>query len=212
MDREDPILEALLSEALGGHTPPDVTARVLQAWAAKGHDPAQLDPRLLQALQGAPIPPPINEPAWMLPTAPPVQHVVPNGVYANGHFSEPPMVAPPAVEVAAPVVSVKPRRDMHRTSASWLNAVVAASALAVVSVAGYLVYQANEQRPSIAEQGPDKSAPPAPSPSPRPSQADQDPQRAAPKTNTQDPVFGRTDNEAVAIALPPSKWQDVKPT
>ncbi len=34
-EREDPILESCLEEVLGGRTPPDLTARILQAWAVQ---------------------------------------------------------------------------------------------------------------------------------------------------------------------------------
>ena len=72
-DDRDPILDAYLGEVLGGQTPPDLSARILQAWAAAGHDPARLDARWLAALQGAPMPPPIaSERSWLEPVAPPV--------------------------------------------------------------------------------------------------------------------------------------------
>src|SRR6478672_7341846 len=34
-DRDDPILNGALEEVLGGRTPPDLTARILQAWAVQ---------------------------------------------------------------------------------------------------------------------------------------------------------------------------------
>src|SRR5437762_2237190 len=34
-DSDDPVLDACLDEVLAGRTPPDLTARILQAWAAR---------------------------------------------------------------------------------------------------------------------------------------------------------------------------------
>src|SRR5213082_659782 len=35
-DRDDPILDALLEEVLGGRTPPDLSARIMQSLAIRG--------------------------------------------------------------------------------------------------------------------------------------------------------------------------------
>jgi hypothetical protein len=34
-EREDPLIDACLEEVLGGHTPPDLTARILRAWSVR---------------------------------------------------------------------------------------------------------------------------------------------------------------------------------
>jgi hypothetical protein len=218
MDHDDPILDALLSEALGGHTPPDVTARVLQAWAAKGHDPAQLDPRLLQALRGAPVPPPVSEPAWLSPAAPPVQgmaqHPGEQVVYTNGQFSEPPLVEPPvpSATAQAPLVSVKPRREAPQASSGWLAAVVAASVLVAVVLGGLVAYRARHHwEPSLAEQP--RNKPPDSrllAPGPNPAETNR-PRKNAPDAQPQEPVFEGPANAAVAITLPKSKWEGAAP-
>ena len=35
-DRDDPILDAMLEEVLGGRTPPDLSARIMQSLAIRG--------------------------------------------------------------------------------------------------------------------------------------------------------------------------------
>ncbi len=34
-ERDDPVLDAMLEEAVGGHKPPDLTSRIMQAWAIR---------------------------------------------------------------------------------------------------------------------------------------------------------------------------------
>jgi hypothetical protein len=34
-EREDPVLDSMLDEVLGGRTPPDLTERIMSAWAAR---------------------------------------------------------------------------------------------------------------------------------------------------------------------------------
>ena len=38
-DRDDPILDAMLEEVLGGRTPPDLSARIMQSLAIRGVRP-----------------------------------------------------------------------------------------------------------------------------------------------------------------------------
>src|SRR5439155_27009706 len=59
-EENDPLLDALLDEVLAGRTPPDLTARVLQAYAARRYS------------EQAPEPPPILagvQQAWQQPVA-----------------------------------------------------------------------------------------------------------------------------------------------
>ena len=49
-DRDDSVLEACLDEVLGGRVPPDLTARILEAWAAQASEHAPLADELSAAL------------------------------------------------------------------------------------------------------------------------------------------------------------------
>src|SRR5262245_42037860 len=42
-DHDEPVLDACLDEVLGGRTPPDLTARILRAWASSGYNSEQPD-------------------------------------------------------------------------------------------------------------------------------------------------------------------------
>ena len=58
-DRDDPILDSMLDEVLGGRTPPDLTARIMQSLAIRGvHPEVQRtgDPRLAEP-PAPPLPP-----------------------------------------------------------------------------------------------------------------------------------------------------------
>jgi hypothetical protein len=56
-ESDDPLLDACLDEVLGGHAPPDLTPRIMRAWAA--HGPAPEAGKAWEALAIAPEPPPI---------------------------------------------------------------------------------------------------------------------------------------------------------
>lgn len=216
-DDRDPILDAMLSEALGGRTPPDLTARILQAWAARGVDASSADPRLLQALRGVPLPPPLpSEAAWLEPVAPPVQ----NGVYLNGHAPTPP--APPA-EVVTPVVARK-SRSSRKEQTGWLSAALAAGLLVGASVVSYVIYSqrgepiANNDRPGepikralLSPEIVDKKSQPARNTN------KQDGARPGPSTIVDGrpatpPVFGASEKPSVATPLPKSQWAEVEPS
>src|SRR5438270_11590992 len=57
-DRDDPILDACLAEVVGGRIPPDLTGRILQAWATRNPAliPGSIVPTSTDAL---PEPPPV---------------------------------------------------------------------------------------------------------------------------------------------------------
>jgi hypothetical protein len=212
-DRDDPILEAYLAEALSGHTPPELTARILQAWAAAGHDPARLDPRLREALRGAPLPPPVAAEVWMAPVAPPVQADAVE-VHVNGHYAHPVLASPPRADVITPAVPVLKRKKTRRETAqpgwSWLALTIAAGVLAVGSVGGYVAYRngafvagkpeggkkdaaANVARAGEKPENPDVEVKPLPN-------------------RVQPPVFVEREKPPAALPDPPSAWKDVTPS
>src|SRR5687768_15983135 len=113
-DERDPILDACLDEVLAGRRPPDLTARILQAWAARGHiggaTPA-IDPSLVP-----PVPPPVVAPS------------------SNGRlFEATPPNGQPVVELRTSIATVRlPRR---KSSSGMQAAIIAASLVAVAALA-----------------------------------------------------------------------------
>lgn len=214
-DDRDPLLDAMLSETLGGHAPPDLTARVLQAWAAKGAD-ASVDRRLLEALQGVPVPPPLpGEGAWLEPVAPPVQ----NGIYTNGHARHS-LTASDVDEPLATLASRKPRPSRKRDT-NWSVGALAASLVVGASIVGYVIYS-QQDRPVADGENPapvvkkDSAAPviakKATPRNDRPERPGTPPLVVDKKTDRIAPPFATNDKPAVATALPKSKWQDLTPT
>jgi hypothetical protein len=68
--REDALLDGCLEEILGGRTPPDLSARILQAWAAQAARGAA-SPALAGPLHASePLPPPVQQAAAIAFTAP----------------------------------------------------------------------------------------------------------------------------------------------
>ncbi|HTN74045.1 MAG TPA: DUF1549 domain-containing protein, partial [Pirellulaceae bacterium] len=211
-DRDDPILDAYLGEVLGGRTPPDLTARILQAWAATGNDPSRLDPRLLQALHGAPVPPPLAaEPTWVEPIAPPVQAPL----YLNGHA---PVAEPPLA--SAPLVALKPRRDSvksvraaRRSQAPWLSLTIAGSVvLAGGLLVGYLALNGQFTEQPIAVSPTNKNnetkretISPAPV---APKQNNNNPSRVNNDVVPKQPVFDSDNTPKFATTEPPTAWKD----
>src|SRR5689334_2347319 len=56
-ERDDPILDAMLEEVLGGRTPPDLSARIMQSLAIRGARPQlQHDPLNLAEPAAPPLP------------------------------------------------------------------------------------------------------------------------------------------------------------
>jgi hypothetical protein len=123
------ILDVCLEEVLGGHYPPDLTAKILQTWQARqaGIDGC-VDAGRAAAPPVAASPPPFS----LVP--PPVQ-------YAAAEFS-------PTADAAAPSPLVAPRRRRRRTSrVPWWWLAMATGALAAgVSLFVYVV-QTNESAP-----------------------------------------------------------------
>lgn len=211
MDDHDPILDALLSETLGGHTPPDLTARIMQAWAARG-ETAAADPHLQQALHGAPMPPPLpGEASWLEPAAPPV--------VANGYHQ--PLPSQPVITPTATTVASIKRRRTRKPRSHWLSAALAASLLIGGSLIGYVILSQQDEpianvHPPVKEQ-PRQQAPvpvvptsPPTSPQPQNHQPKTSPALANDRPTPQEPVFGAPKSPAMATALPKSDWQDLK--
>jgi hypothetical protein len=126
-DRDDPLIDGLLDEVLGGHAPPDLTERIMRAWSQgpQAHvDPAE------SGLQ--PLPPPVPPPV------------------ASALFPEPPPVLPGATDAlnaapanGRPVVHVPATSSITRRRRSGPNrylvtaaALAAAIALALLALVG----------------------------------------------------------------------------
>ena len=133
-DDRDPILDACLDEFLAGRRPPDLTARILQAHAARGTTGSRLGVDSVLPLPGPPV-------------------VVAS---SNGRLLD----ATPAN--GQPVVSIRASgtvpRVPHRNSANVLPiAMIAASLLAVAALAA-VAYVAS-QKPQIANNNPKPGKP-----------------------------------------------------
>lgn len=132
-DRDDPIIDAGLEELLGGRTPPDLTARIMQAWAMQRSDsPGWQDAPPPAILLGV-TPPPFE------PIAPPVQG-------SGSTFDE---AAPPRAEET--FVRLSSARTLVRKRHSTWAAVGASAALLLVSltVGGgvYVALRGNGEQP-----------------------------------------------------------------
>src|SRR5262245_47525007 len=139
-DDRDPILDACLDEFLAGRRPPDLTARILQAHAARGAAGARLGVDASLPLPG----PPITNGA--IHAAPPVVAAATNGrlfdvTPANGQ----PIVT---LRTSGPMARV-PRGNASR---ALPVAIIAASLLAVAALAA-VAYVAS-QKPQIANNDP----------------------------------------------------------
>lgn len=131
-DRDNPLLDACLDEVLGGRTPPDLTARILQAHAAR----RTVDLSVLPPVLPGPAPAFSAE----IPAPPPVVAGL------NGQ---------PVVELATI------RTSAHRQSrrSDWQPLLVAASILGVAVAIGAAYYATSG--PQIAEKPGDKPVNPA---------------------------------------------------
>lgn len=115
-EHEDRILDAGLEEVLGGHYPPDLSAKILQAW----------DERRAAMAGGVSVPPsaaPAPHPLSLLPAA---------------ALSAPEPEAPPVDRVQLPVAVPRRRWRQRSQSMAW-NAAVAGGLLAVLISAGIYV-------------------------------------------------------------------------
>ena len=142
MDERDPILDACLDEVLAGRRPPDLTARILQAYAARGASGAR------PGMDSLPLPGPEIINGAQVP-APPVIAATANGrmletTSANGQ---------PVVSLRTPA----PRPTRRRSSNAVPAAILAASLLAVAALAG-VAYVAS-QKPQIAKNNKPAKAP-----------------------------------------------------
>ncbi|ADB18407.1 protein of unknown function DUF1549 [Pirellula staleyi DSM 6068] len=91
-DRDNPILDACLEEILADRTPPDLTARILQAWAARGASPKSSSSAGLTNAAG-------------LTSAAGMSSMVAASLSASGQPIAPPLVAPP---VSVPAMAIAP--------------------------------------------------------------------------------------------------------
>ena len=150
-DDRDPILDACLEEFLAGRRPPDLTARILQAHAARGATGARpgVDPLL-------PLPgPTVTSPAvtnGAAYSAPPVVAASTNGRL----FDVTPANGQPVVSIRAS--GSVPRVSRRKSSHTVPMALVAASLLAVAALAA-VAYVAS-QKPQIANNNPSPASPP----------------------------------------------------
>ncbi len=114
-EQADRILEAGLEEVLGGHYPPDLTAKILQTWEARQQSPAQA---ARAADNGT-----LRLAAAALPLAPPLHPL-----------AEP---APPPRHGGAPVQGDRGRDDRTELRRRWVTLAVAASLLLVTGVTAW---------------------------------------------------------------------------
>lgn len=127
-ERDDPILDASLEELLGGHTPPDLTARIMQAWAMQRSGSAPWQEVTPPPLIDDVVPPPIE------PVAPPVQGVA-AGIYASGPG-----------ETTEPVVTLRTASVANRGRRAQWSPIGVSAALVLLGVAiGGGVYFSNRQ-------------------------------------------------------------------
>jgi hypothetical protein len=140
-DERDPILDACLDEVLAGRRPPDLTARILQAYAARGAAGA------LPGIESLPLPGPPIANAAPVP-APPV--IAPSVAASNGHLT--PANGQPVVALRT---SARPSR--RSSSSAVPAAILAASLVAVAALAG-VAYLAS-QKPQFAKNNKPGKAP-----------------------------------------------------
>jgi cytoskeletal protein RodZ len=132
-DRDDTLLDACLDEVLAGRTPPDLTARIVQAHAAR----RVVDPSVLPAeLPG------------------------PAAVRFESEVVPPPIVA---AANGRPVVELSPSRSVvgrKKSASEWQSVLVAASVIGISLVVGLAWYAT--RGPQIAENPPRNNQPSVP--------------------------------------------------
>jgi hypothetical protein len=117
--RDNPILEACLDEVLGGRTPPDLSARILQAWESSRAGTNN------RAAAGIPLPPPLAGSRTVSAVeAPPVQ------------AGSRPRPIPCQPQDGQPAVCVASRQRGVRSAARQWISIVAALCILVAGVAG----------------------------------------------------------------------------
>lgn len=115
-EHEERILDASLEEVLGGLYPPDLTAKIIESWAAR--------PDALGTNEAV-VPQPVgSQPVPNVPAAPPVQL-----------WTDP--VPPPLDEERAVHVAAW-GRTVHRSRSGWLAVAAAASLLLAIGLGYYL--------------------------------------------------------------------------
>ncbi len=137
-DRDNPLLDACLDEVLGGRTPPNLTARILQAHAAR----RSIDLSVLPPV----LPGPAPTYSAQIPVPPPVLAGL-SATPANGH---------PVVELSG----IRPFARRTKVHSNWQPLLVAASILGVAVAIGAVAYYATSG-PQIAEKPADSAVGPA---------------------------------------------------
>lgn len=158
-DRDDPIIDALLEEVLGGEAPPDLSARIMQSWATRAGGPA-----VGQAAGTPPLGPPSSPsavpsadkvaamlpPPATMPTAPPPFQGPP---VQSPPVQGPPVQGPPVQRAARPAK----RSEVDRPP-RWITIAVAAAVLLTVTALGFVAarvfFLAPGETPIAEEDGP----------------------------------------------------------
>src|SRR5262245_39275145 len=133
-DRDDPLLDACLDEVLAGRSPPDLTARIMQAHAAS----KRID---LSAL-------PVQLPG------PPIDRVL-------GDVVPPPVIAGANGRAVVELPSSRPLTKRKQAAGEWQSIVVAASVLGLAAVLGLAWYAT--RGPQVAKNAPQDGQPTVPS-------------------------------------------------
>jgi len=127
-DRDDILLDTCLDEVLGGHRPPDLTARIMQAFAARAHANGNL-------ANGNANGSPANSASHVAPVPPPVLAAVHQPAPSNGQA---------VVEVSRRTPPVRLRRS--RSSEAWL---LVAGVLVLAAAVGVVAYMKFPGEPDL---------------------------------------------------------------
>jgi hypothetical protein len=154
--RDDRLLDGCLDEVLGGRTPPDLTARILQAWAVRRQAGAEQDLLL------PPLPGPAIEtlPLEIAPReAAPLAAVVVRAIEPPSPEAQSPASNFPSVRRASPVSSVRTRSRKAAATWPWWTAAACVAGLGITLVLvansqhdpGPVVVKPNSARPEVVK-------------------------------------------------------------
>jgi len=136
-DRDDPILDAMLEEVLGGRTPPDLTARIMQSLAIRGGASPMLRPEVNGYVE--PAAPPLSLRAVVPPAISAASAHSSNGS-SNGH-----------VQVA---VSSNSSSRVRKHSRSIWPTVAAVSLVVLLGIGLGTIGIIASRNPKVAKNGP----------------------------------------------------------